>query len=135
MKFVVTSILIFVWTTYVYYTVPGIVASIKQSKQHNSCNFTPKKSTIKEEDCCTKLHKTEKGCDDHTDNHDENDDCCKTTHCPRTCCQTFVLNLMQVGNFTFGLSQFHDLFGERKQSNLKEPFLGIVSPPPNVFFV
>jgi hypothetical protein len=131
MKFVLISILTFFWTTFVFYSVPGIVSSLQQSNQHHSCHSPSKESTIEQEDCCTKFHKSETNCGTQKDNHDEKDDCCKTTHCPRTCCQTFVLNLIQVGNFTFGISQLHKVFGELSQSNFKEPYLGVTTPPPN----
>lgn len=131
MKLLSGYILIIIWVFYSHWSIPGNLPIDAINKSSTTCHTDIKSKTTESEDCCGKFNKKEPKCEKQNENSEEKDDCCKSSHCPRTCCQTLTINFHQATEFEFAYSYLKPVFHLDKQNNLPEPYLGIVPPPPN----
>jgi hypothetical protein len=135
MKFFSVSILSVIWVVYSYVSIAGNFSLDDLNKGTKSCHRESTAITTDTKDCCTKFDKKETNCEKQNKDTEKSDDCCKTSHCPRTCCQTFIIHNYLPGDLAFGYLYVKPVFGLHYTNQLPEPFLGIVPPPPNMLLI
>jgi hypothetical protein len=101
----------------------------KTAEKHLTCHLPAENKN--QDDCCGKLHQENKEPIQNHGNDDEND-CCGKTDCSRTCCHINLTVLPSAESIPAPDVIFISAFAGMNNDLLPDPFIGIISPPPNV---
>jgi hypothetical protein len=132
MKGLVPYILFVAWFGYVLAGMQSFASVAENVVEKSSCHKTEEKAEMSG-DCCAKMHKDQaeqkKPC---ASNEGEKDDCCHSSNCPRTCCHVAISILPAQENPEHIELFFTQSFPTPHTDQLPEPYIGKISPPPNV---
>lgn len=129
MKYLATYCLLIAWCGYFLFGQMGPVWTANASANKTSCHLT-KATEEKESGCCAKMHKEKKESDDNNKKHDDKDGCGQSD-CSLSCCHLTAVILSTVENHLSVRILFKPIFPGIENDLLPNPFLGVVSPPPN----
>jgi hypothetical protein len=129
MKKLATYCLLIAWCGYFILSTGSPALATKKAEKHLTCHLPEENK--KQDDCCSRLHQENKEPIQNHSNDDEND-CCGNTDCTRTCCHISLIVLPAAESIPVPEIIFISEFTGMNKDLLPNPFIGIISPPPNV---